>query len=74
MSAVIRPLGSLKRYIGGQSEISIEPGCSVREGLQRLGIPVEVVALVLVNDAPGDKDYVVQNGDVIKLLAVIGGG
>jgi sulfur carrier protein ThiS len=74
MSAVIKPLGSLKQYIGGQSEAPLQPGCSVREGLQRAGIPADVVALVLVNDAPGDKDYVVQEGDIIKLLAVIGGG
>ncbi len=74
MSAILKPLGGLKQYIGGQSEISVEPGFSVNETLERLGIPPMIVALVLINDAPRDKEYVLQEGDVVKLLAVLGGG
>ncbi len=74
MSAIIRPVGTLKSYIGGQAETAVEAGRTVRETLKALGIPPEIVALVLVNDAPRDKDYVVQDGDVVKLVAVIGGG
>ena len=39
-----------------------------------LGIPPELAALVLVNDEQQDKEYVLQEGDVLKLMAVIGGG
>ncbi len=74
MSATVRPIGTLKTYIGGQTEARVEPGRTVRETLFALGIPPEIVALVMVNDAPQAKDYVVEDGDVIKLLAVIGGG
>jgi sulfur carrier protein ThiS len=74
MSVIVKPLGSLKQYIGGQNEASVEPGCSVSEALERLGIPAAIVALVLINDAPRDKEYVLQESDVVKLLAVIGGG
>lgn len=73
MSAIIQPLGSLKPYTGGQP-VPVEPGGRVSEVLERLGIPPEIVALVLVGDAPVAKDYVLRDGDVIKLLAVIGGG
>ena len=38
------------------------------------GMPPEVVALVLVNDEQETKDYVIQDGDYVKLIAVIGGG
>ena len=74
MSAQIKALGIIKSYIGGKNEIVIEAGNTVRETMQSLNIPPDVVALVLVNDAPQSKEYCVQDGDVVKLLAVVGGG
>ncbi len=74
MTATIRPFGMLKSYIGGKTETSVEAGRTVRQALQDLGIPPEVVALVLVNDEPQSKDYVLQDGETVKLLAIIGGG
>ena len=74
MPALIRPLGMLKDYIGGQPEAAVEPGRSIRETLLALGMPPELAALVLVNDEQQSKDYVLQDGDVLKLMAVIGGG
>jgi len=64
----------LKSYIGGKSEIAVEAGRTVRETLSALNIPPEVVALVMVNEAQKTKDYVLQEGDVVRVLAVIGGG
>jgi sulfur carrier protein ThiS len=60
--------------IGGQSEVQVEAGRTVRETLATLGIVPEVVALVMVNEEQRTKDYVIQAGDVIRVLAVIGGG
>jgi sulfur carrier protein ThiS len=74
MSAKLQALGIIKSYIGGKSGIVIEAGNTVRETLRALNIPSEVVALVLVNDAPQSKEYRVQDGDVVKLIAVVGGG
>jgi len=74
MPVVIRPLGMLKEYIGGQSETTVEAGRSIRETMLALGIPPELAALVLVNDEHQDKEYVLQEGDVLKVMAVIGGG
>ena len=74
MPAVIRPLGMLKEYIGGQAETSVEAGRTIRETLRALGMPPELAALVLVNDEQQDKEYVLQEGDVLKVMAVIGGG
>jgi len=39
-----------------------------------LGMPPEIVVLVLVNDVQQSKDYCLQDGDVVKLAAVVGGG
>ena len=72
--ATIKPVGMLKSYTGGQPEVVVDAGRTVRETMTALGIPPEIVALVLVNDVQQAKDYVVQDGDVVKLIAVIGGG
>jgi len=74
MPATLRPSGSLRDVVGGQAEVQVEAGRTVRETLAALGIVPEVVALVVVNEEQQSKDYLIQEGDVIRVLAVIGGG
>lgn len=74
MPALLRPSGALRDVVGGQSEIQVESGRTVRETLAALGIVPETVALVMVNDVQKTKDYVIQEQDNIRVLAVIGGG
>lgn len=74
MSAYLHALGIIKSYIGGKTPIEIEAGGTVRETLRALNIPPEIVALVVVNDVPQSKEYRVQEGDVVKVIAVVGGG
>ena len=74
MSAILRPFGMLKTYTDGQAEVTVAAGLTIRETARAAGIPPELAALVLVNDEHQTKDYVVQDGDVVKLMAVIGGG
>jgi sulfur carrier protein ThiS len=64
----------LKTYVGNLTETVVEPGRSVRQTLAELGIPPELVALVIVNDVQQDKDYVLSDGDFVRVFAVIGGG
>ncbi len=74
MLALIRPIGTLKSYVGGQNEVLVEAGRTVREAIAALGIPPEIVALVMVNEEQRPKDYILREGDVVKLMAVLGGG
>lgn len=74
MSAQIKSLGMLKNYAGGKTEIVVDAGNTVRETLRALNIPAELVALVLVNNTPQTKEYRLQDGDVITLMAIVGGG
>ncbi len=74
MSVTVRPLGMLKDYVQGQKECQVEAGRSIRQTLAELGIPPELVARVLVNEEQQPKAYVLQDGDLLKLMAVIGGG
>ncbi len=74
MTATIKPLGMLKSYIGDLKETSVEPGSSVREALTQIGINPDLVAGVFVNEEQQTKDYIIKDGDIVKLLAIIGGG
>ncbi len=74
MTVQIRPIGILKNYIGGQNQVTVEAGRTVRETIAALGMPPEIVALVMVNEEQQPKDYILREGDVVKLMAVLGGG
>ena len=74
MTAIIKPLGMLKPYIGEIQETTVQAGFSVRETLISIGINPDLVAGVFVNNDQQSKDYIIQDGDIVKLLAVIGGG
>ena len=74
MTATIRLGASLKNMLGSKEEFTVEPGKNVRETLVTLGINPELVAMVSVNDEMQTKEYIIQEGDIIRLMAVIGGG
>ncbi|MCJ7435507.1 MAG: MoaD/ThiS family protein [Anaerolineales bacterium] len=74
MPATFRLSGSLKDVTGGKDQYTVESGQTVRAILESLGIVPLTVALVVVNEEQQGKDYVIQDGDVIRVLAVIGGG
>lgn len=74
MTAQFRLSGSLRDMTGGKEEYTVELGVTVRETLVSLGIQPLTVALVMVNNEQANKDYVIQNGDKIRVMAVVGGG
>jgi len=74
MPATFKLSGSLKDVTGGKDEYTVEPGRSVREVLESIGIVPLTVALVVVNDEQQTKDYIVREGDLVRVLAVVGGG
>jgi sulfur carrier protein ThiS len=74
MAATIRIGASLKNLIGSKDEFSVEAGHNVREIIVSLGINPDLVAMVSVNGEIQTKDYIIQERDTIRLLAVIGGG
>lgn len=74
MSVTLKPAGMLKDYIAGQTEVFLPVGQDVRAMLKSVHIPPELAALVLVNNIARQKDYVPQDGDIVQVYAVIGGG
>lgn len=74
MTATLRVTSALKTLLNGKEEVVIEAGRSVRESLISLNITPELIALVIVNGDQKDKDYVIQEEDNVKVLAIMGGG
>jgi len=75
MSVIVIPVGRLKGYVGGQEEVRLDPeGKSVSQILEDLQIPTALVSAVLVEGTLVTKDYVPQDGEMVKLLSVMGGG
>jgi len=74
MSATLRFGASLKNILGLNDELAVESGRSVRETLVSLSIKPELVAMVSVNEELQTKDYIIQEQDIVRLLAVVGGG
>ena len=71
----LRPIGHLKSMVNDQTEITVPSGISVREALALIKVPSELVALVVVNGVhTTEKGTILNDGDVVKLMAVIGGG
>ncbi len=70
----MRPIGMLKNYINGKTEVEIVSGTSVLEVLRNNDIPSELVAGVVVNGIYQYKDYIIKDNDVVQVIAVIGGG
>jgi len=70
----ITPVGLLKKYIGDRETPIVEGGQTVAEVIEALGIPSVLVAVVLINGRQESKEYVLQDGDVVKLMPLVGGG
>jgi len=75
MSAIIKPTNLLKSYTGGNTSLVVEvTGKNLKDYLVALKIPPELVALVVVNNMAKDKEYIVEENDVIQLIPLVGGG
>lgn len=74
MTAVIKTSSALKVDLDGKDEFVVEAGRSVLETLVSLNIKPELIALVVVAGEHRSKDYIIQDNDFVKVLAIIGGG
>jgi len=68
------PAGVLKGYTGGQDRLELAAGLTVTEMLEAVGIPPALVAGVVRDGDLVSKDYRPQDGETVKVLAIMGGG
>jgi len=66
------PVGMLKRYLS--ETVTANSGQTVHQLLDDLGIPPDLVAVVMVNGRQEPKSYLLQEGDQVKLVPLMGGG
>jgi len=52
----------------------IEPGISMGVLCSRLGIPVEEVNLIFINDRRGNLDSTLSGGESVSIFPPLGGG
>ncbi len=74
MPATLRLSGPLRDFNGGKPELQVQPGRTIREVITDHGIVPETIAVVVVNEEQQTKDYIFKEGDVVLVLAIIGGG
>jgi sulfur carrier protein ThiS len=67
-------VGMLKKYGPPQSTVTVEPGRTVREEIEDLGLDPDLVAVIMVNGRQRYKSYRLQAGDRVKLVPMVGGG
>jgi len=67
---------SLRAAIGGKPsvELEIEPGQTIGDVLQRLGIPHNQARIVLVNSRHAALADPLQGGEQVAVFPAIGGG
>ncbi len=70
------PVGMLRQYVGGKERLALAgwAGRSISELLETLGIPSALVGVVLIGGQLVDKGHLLQDGEEIKLIALVGGG
>lgn len=70
------PVGMLRQYVGGQESMSLAgwAGRTVRALIESLGMPSPLVGAVLIHGNLVTKDHLLQEGEEVKLIPLVGGG
>jgi sulfur carrier protein ThiS len=75
MFVTVIPVGLLRDYAVTSCQYHLPcTEATIRELLQHLAIPSELVAIVLVNGRQRPKSHRLETGDVVKLVPLMGGG
>jgi len=70
---------TLKKYLkndngGKSSTIDVKDGLCVKDVIQRLKIPADLVKLIFINGVHGKVDTILKDGDRLGLFPPVGGG
>jgi sulfur carrier protein ThiS len=66
---------TLAKYLPeGAQAYEIKEGTCVKDLIQDLGIPSDVVKLIFINGKKKDRHYCIQNRDRVGIFPPVGGG
>jgi len=68
----------LKKYSNGKTikndTVILQKDTTLQELSRSLNIPEKIGKIFLVNDSPKDKEYMLHEGDEVKIFSLICGG
>ena len=67
---------TLRSFVGGKPsvEIEVQPGQTVEQMLEQLGVPPEKTRILFVNNRAATLSQPLQDGDRVGVFPAIGGG
>lgn len=79
MQIEVTVFATLRKYlpdlpVGGSKQLEIEPGATLADLIQILGLPVEEVTIAIRNHVQTELDEIVEDGDRIAFAPAIAGG
>jgi molybdopterin converting factor small subunit len=71
----IKLFATLRKYLPDSPETyPIDPGISIKQLIEQLGIPVKDVKLIFINSVKSGMDAGLKGGETIGLFPPVGGG
>lgn len=79
MQVEVRAFATLRRFlpelgVGEARLVQVEPGTTLGQLCDQLGIPSQEVMLIMRNHVHAQADELVQDGDRIAYVPAVGGG
>jgi len=74
MDIEIRLFESLKKHHPEGGKVRLAAGSRVNDLLDALGISMDDVGILIINQSDGRFDQLLRNDDVVTLIPPIGGG
>jgi len=79
MQVEVTVFATLRKYlpdlpVGGSKYIEVDPGATLADLMQMLGLPAEEVKIAIRNHVHTELDEVVEDGDRIAFAPAIAGG
>jgi len=74
MAILVKVYATLRVYTDGEGTIHMDKAKTIKEILEKLGVPEKDVKNVIVNGRRRDLDHRVADGDRVALFPPIAGG
>ncbi len=74
MPITVKLFADLRGSRGTIMDMDVSSGTTVKEIIESLGIPLQDVAIIMINGRGTNSDAVLKSDDVLALFPPVGGG